>query len=94
MDSRERILFLAESYETGLYAGYEVVGLTIDILIESPDFLSLWEDVPDWAKSKIWAWLRVCNELTVTYDIFDVGRHIPPNLLELKKWLISEKGYE
>lgn len=94
LDSREQILFLAESYETGLYAGIEVVGLTMDILVKSPDFLNLWQDVPEWAKLRIWDIIKECDENTVLHDIFDVGRPYPSNLIELKNWLISEHAYE
>ncbi|WP_443749653.1 hypothetical protein [Asticcacaulis solisilvae] len=91
MDNRRgRIRFLSESYWSGLYTKPEVIGLTIDILADSPDFAELWGDVPDWLQVEIWEWLKPLHRNTVLYGQTLWGEVISPNLIDLKVWLIRE----
>lgn len=91
-DASDRLLKLADWYFSGLYTKPEVIGQSI-LILESHDFRTLWGFVPDWVQSEIWTFLSQCNETTVLYLTKTPPHVIDPNLIALKNWLISEKGY-
>jgi len=97
MDKRcEKIRLLFEGYASGLYTKAEATGQTIDILADSPDFVELWDEVPDWVQSEIWQWLRPFDENTILYDLGSAGsreHRISLHLISLKAWLIREGRY-
>ncbi len=65
----------------------------LEILKDAPDFRVLWPDVPDWAQSEIWTFLKQCDEATVLYNFSSqISAVIEPNLIALKGWLADEMG--
>lgn len=94
-DSSDKLHRLADGYFSGLFTKDEVIGQSI-LILESPDYRALWEFVPTWVRSEIWAFLKPCDETTQLININEsIFPHvIDPNLIALKNWLISEKGYE
>ena len=92
---REKLHKYTAAYFSGLYTKSEAIGAMLEVLEKSPDFRALWTDVPDWAQSDIWPFLKQCDETTVLYNFSSqTSGVIDPNLIALKNWLISEKGYE
>jgi len=92
-DGGDKLLELAEDYFSGLYTKPEVIGQSM-LILESPDYRALWELVPDWVRSEIWTKLKPLDENTPVYKMSLYPSVINPNLIALKNWLISDKGYE
>ncbi len=93
-DFKYNLQVLATYYETGPYTKDEILGSILEIFKQSSDFLSLWDIVPDWARSSIWNFLKQCDETTVLYNFSSQKRKIiDPNLIALKSWLSVNKGY-
>jgi hypothetical protein len=77
-----------------ILTGYEAIGAFIEVLGGSPDFPSLWTELPDWGQLAIGSFLQKCDENSVLYDVCTHSSGvIDPNLIALKNWLIREKGY-
>jgi len=84
----------ADGYASGLYTKAEAVGGMIGALERTSDFRVLWAEVPDWAQSEIWTFLKGCDATTILYD-FSSGKEgvIPSSLIELKDWLVQQFGW-
>jgi hypothetical protein len=93
-DESDKLRRYADHYGSGLYTKPEAIWAMLGIL-KSSDFRTLWADVPDWAQSEIWMFLKPCDETTILYDFSShTSGVIASSLIDLKNWLIKEKGYE
>lgn len=93
-DSAEFLRIYADGYRSGIYTKNEAVGAMIDVLRSSHNCPRLWKEVPDWAQSAIWIFLKGCDDSTVLHDISSGSSGtISPNLIALKNWLIKEMKY-
>lgn len=90
----ERLRVYIEDYQSGMYTLNEVIGAIIGILTDAADFRVVWEEVPEWARTPIWEFLKGCDEASVLYNFSSKSSApISSQLLDLKSWLTSEKGY-
>ena len=92
--SRERLGKYEEHYRSGLYTLDETIWAMFKVLAVSIDCPGLWLELSDWAQLALWDLLKSCVATTVMEEIRGESRWtIPPHLVELKHWLIAEKGY-
>ena len=77
-----------------MYATNEIIGVIIGLLTHASDFKCVWKEVPEWARTPIWDFIKGCDETSVLYNFS--SRSLAPisfQLLDLKSWFTSEKGY-
>lgn len=93
-DSNQLRLF-ADAYQSGLYTLDETIGAMLGVFEKSADNFKLWPELPGWAQSKIWTFLKNCSETTILYDVSTSSSDvISDNLITLKNRLIHELGYK